>query len=383
MCTLNRKVVFSVVLMLLIICTMKDAYTSTANLNEVYAIAIDSHNPKTIYITMLQGLYKSIDGGENWNLASAGLGAMLDGIIAIDPDNSSILYSEKSDNILKSSDGGLNWKMTKDGGAWIEDSEENDVILCDPEETISVLGPNFISVDPQNSSILYVGTNSGICKSTDEGVHWKFTSNGLKDAPVNSIAIVPQKSLVLYAGTENGIYKSIDGGENWEAINEGLSESKIRDLVIDPVNPEIIYALTMYWGWLYKSINGGATWQRQNIQYRVIEKDEEPEDAVIRSVAMAQKPNTIYVGTERGVYRSTNGGRTWQAPKRIRAGQLDDVNEIMDINVIAVDPKNSKTVYAGNLHGGMYKSTDDGKTWRAINKGLPIPKNRYAFELEE
>ncbi len=126
----------------------------------------------------------------------------------------------------------------------------------------------------------------------------------------------------------------------------------IHSLAIDPVNTNTIYAGTE--NGVFKSTNGGASWTAINsgITYSY----------TIYSLAIDPvNTNTIYAGTENGVFKSTNGGASWTA---INSGIIGP-----HIRSLAIDPKTTNTIYAGTVNG-VFKSTDGGASWTAINSGI-------------
>lgn len=201
-----------------------------------------------------------------------------------------------------------------------------------------------IKVNPANPSEYYVAAASG-------GV-WKTTNNGITYDPVfqnegaysiGCIAIDPSNPNVVWVGSgENnnqrsvaygdGIYKSDDGGKSWK--NMGLKNSEhIGMIAIDPGNTDIVYVAAY-----------GPLWNS---------------------------------GGERGIYKTTDGGKTWKA--------VLSVSEHTGFNEVHMDPRNSNVLYAcahqrqrkvftyisGGPESAIYKSTDAGATWNKINKGLP------------
>ncbi len=199
----------------------------------------------------------------------------------------------------------------------------------------------------------YIGAaGGGVWKTTNAGVTWRSISSGLGSETIGDLAVAPSDSNIIWVGTGeknslrsqywgDGVYKSVDGGKKWK--NMGLADSKaIGRVVIDPANPDIVYvaALGHLWG-----------------------------------------PNN-----ERGVYKTTDGGKTWT-----RVLFVNDTTGFVDL---AMDPKDPNTLYAAAWHrlrwggahmegvgkgSGIYKTTDGGKTWvrltdAAKKNGLPFDK---------
>lgn len=200
---------------------------------------------------------------------------------------------------------------------------------------------------PGNPNVYYVGAASGgIFKSTDAGVHWEPIFDQEDVSSVGSLAIDPNDSNIIWAGTGetfirshisvgNGIYRSVDAGHSWHRM--GLDQSgRIGRVIVDPHHSDVVFACAL-----------GHAYGPQ---------------------------------AERGVYRTSDGGRTWQ--------QVLKVDENTGCSDIVMDPNNSHTLFAGmwqiELHtwnrtsggpgSGLYKSTDGGLTWRHLaGHGLPNP----------
>lgn len=199
---------------------------------------------------------------------------------------------------------------------------------------------------------------------------------------------VPGQPNVFYVGVNNGgVWKTTDYGRTWAPIFDDQPTGSIGALAVAPSNPDIIYVgsgeglqrpdLSTGDG-IYKSTDAGRTWQhlglRDGQQISAIIVD--PRDANRVFVAVLGHP--YGPNEERGVFRSTDGGQTWQ-----RVLYRDENTGAV---ALAFDPSNSQTVYAslwasrqgpwenGAWQGpgsGLFKSTDGGTTWRQLTKGLP------------
>ena len=377
--SIGRRLFAAVTILSLIFMINTVCDASETIMSEVVAVAIDPHDPQVVYVTMVRGLYKSTDGGEKWIFQSDVM-KTAEPLLALNPDNPSTIYSRRmgssSDIFIKSDDGGKSWNLVYNG-VWRKVSEFSQDFLEDLEFNLEFKcrGVNSISVDPKNSLTLYLGTTDGVCKSIDGGLRWKFVNEGLDDYHyVYGPTIYPQNTSIIYA-YGGGIFKSIDAGANWrETTSHGIEMRGDIDLTIDPNNSETVYAVTDRGGAnrrLYKSVDGGASWQHLNIPSltRKYESGRYLQQRYVEfyTIAIANDSSVIYAGVNDGgwyVYRSVDGGLSWQAPEVVPDGGVDGRR------VIAIDPKNPRTVYSGGYYG-MYKSTDGGRTWREINEGLP------------
>jgi photosystem II stability/assembly factor-like uncharacterized protein len=307
----------------------------------VRAITIDPVTPSTIYVCSYSwpsggSIFKSTDGGGSWKAISSVVGARS---VVIDPKNSSTIFAGTVHGIVKSTNGGESWSGANTG---LTDS------------TIYTL-----AIDPITPSTLYAVTFRGIFKSTNGGETWNAINTGFpSDIWFDSLVIDPMAPSTLYAVTFRGIFKSTDGGGSWKAIG-GL-----RPLVIDPTNSSTIYAVTLS-GWerarLVKSTDGGETWN-------AIETG--PNTFILSLAIDPITPSTVYAAGG-GIFKSTDGGETWNA---IEAG-LPSSNGQRFFQSLALDPTAPSTIYAGyfdssGYKGAVYKSTNGGASWDAADAGL-------------
>jgi photosystem II stability/assembly factor-like uncharacterized protein len=204
---------------------------------------------------------------------------------------------------------------------------------------------------------------------------------------------VPGQTNVFYVAASNGgVWKTTDYGRTWEPIFDDQPTGSVGALAVAPSDPNIIYVgsgeglqrpdLSTGDG-IYKSTDGGKTWKhlglRDGQQIGAILVD--PDD--VNRVLVAVLGHPYGANEERGVFRSTDGGQSWQKVL------YKDVNT--GATALAFDPSNSRTVYAdlwssrqgpwenGAWQGpgsGLYKSTDGGTTWHQLTKGLPTPEQK-------
>ena len=199
------------------------------------------------------------------------------------------------------------------------DNQNVYVPLVSVSGDVSAIGPDgghivIIVVDQTDPMKIYAGTwGSGIYKSVDGGSSWHIINEGLGNLYVYSLAIDPLTSSTLYAGTYgDGVFKSVDEGNNWIQTGPGLNDSAIvYTIAINPSNPNILYAGTRspgseppWGGGVYKSTNGGGSWQDFNQGLG--------EDWVYGLVINPSLPTTLFAATHSlGVYKYTANAGSW------------------------------------------------------------------------
>ena len=239
-----------------------------------------------------------------------------------------------------------------------------------------------VLVDPDNNSVLYLGTyGAGVYKSTDQGSTWSQQNSGLGSTYIQSLAIDPQNSQTVWAGTYGkGIYKSINSGGSWVAANgTSLGNQIVYDLEIDPQNTNILFAATripdplnsQLLGFVYKSADGGATWA-QIFAGSQLSSQDYFYDIEINPLNTSE----IYLAAhQHGFYKSTNGGSSFSA---VNTGVSD-----LSARSVVLDPASPKLLYGGVWHGGgVFRSLDGGEKWSNFANGLPEDVEVYRLVID-
>ncbi len=205
---------------------------------------------------------------------------------------------------------------------------------------------------------------------------------------VSAVVGVPGNINICYAGAASGgVFKSVDGGINWKPIFDGQDVQSIGALAIAPSDPNVIWAGTgeafirsnvSQGNGIYKSTDAGKTWKCMGLEEsgriaRIILDPRDPDLVLAAAVGHCYGPQQ-----QRGVYRTKDGGKTWE--------RVLFVDENTGCSDIAMDPGNPRILFAGmwpmliktwgkwsgGPGGGLYKSTDAGATWKKLEgKGLP------------
>lgn len=263
------------------------------------------------------------------------------------------------------------------------------------------VGPVFMSgritdlaVYEDDPAIFYAASASGgLLKTTNGGNTWENVFDSQTTVSIGDVAINPADPNVVWVGTGeannrqssswgDGIYKSVDGGKTWKHM--GLRDSQhIGRIVVDPQDTDIVYvaAVGRLWGankerGVFKTVDGGLTWQHVlaiNDNTGATDLIMDPVNPKVLIAAAYSRRRTAYGfnggGPDSGIYKSTDAGRTW----RKIAGGLPGG----DTGRIGLDfyRRNSNIVYAivENREGGVFRSEDKGETWARVNSLNPRP----------
>jgi photosystem II stability/assembly factor-like uncharacterized protein len=291
--------------------------------SDILALAVDTANPNILYSgTMNRGVFKSTNEGNNWS-AKPGTNTSVQAL-TVDPFNPAIIYSGTFfGGIYKSTNGGDDWRFS--GAGLVDFFSGNN------------WGYNvrFITIDSTNTNILYAATQAGIYKSTDTGMNWVRSSDGIGSPDTRIVRIDPTNPNNIYASSSS-IYKSTNAGTSWTRIP--TIGGPLFDFLIDPTNPDTLYAAS---GGLFRSTNGGSNWT-------LLPVFPGPTGFSVRAVVVnPTHPNIIYVGTEGGgVLRSIDNGATWNA---YNAGLTN-----LNVRILRIAPTNSNMIYAGTSGGGVF-----------------------------
>ena len=244
------------------------------------------------------------------------------------------------------------------------------------------------------ATVIYAGTDSGIYRSSDGGVTWQQSlALGLLQGFVARILVDPAHHANVYAvasdydGTTYNmvVYRSSDAGQTWVKTKVvANSMSGPSNLAIDPVATNVLY---LNLDGIYKSTDSGATWQPT------------PLASMSSMTADPVTTGVVYANDNAHIYRSSDFGTTWNllaAFFNFTPTQIVSYVQFPSISTITVDPQNSSTLYAANgggycwtgtdepQCGGIFKSTDGGKTWQDLGLAgsygnMTIDNNTGAF----
>ncbi len=333
------------------------------------AVTIDPSNPRTLWVgtgeswvrnsvSVGDGIYKTTDGGENWQHMGLEDSEHLSRIL-VDPKNSDTVYacatghlwnSNSERGVYKTSDGGKTWQR----------------VLFANEDT----GCAMIAMDPQDSKLLYAamwqfrrkpytftsgGPGSGLFKSTDGGAHWKKLSKGLPEGDLGriGIAVASSRASVIYAAVEakhSALFRSDDLGETWTEMNSGQNivarPFYFANLYIDPKDYNRVYKPATG---LVVSDDGGKTFS--GIGGRV------HSDFHAMWINPAN-PDQLFVGTDGGLYSSEDRGNNWRFIANLPLSQFYHVSY------------DAERPY--NVYGGL----QDNSSWYGPSRAVSGIQNR-------
>ena len=228
-------------------------------------------------------------------------------------------------------------------------------------------------------------------ESAEKGVGfdeaWTVQGPGNIGARINTIALHPENENIIFVGfSQGGVWRTTDGGANWMPIFDDQLWPSIADIAIDPSDPETVYVATgdlnisgypLIGDGLYKSTNGGDTWENIGL---------EASRVLAEVVVHPTNPDILYVASmgipferdnNRGLYRTTDGGTNWE--------QILFISDSTGIIEIQMDPFNPDVIYASGwdrvrnnteslitgVGAKVYKTTNGGDDWEMLGGGLP------------
>ena len=230
-------------------------------------------------------------------------------------------------------------------------------------------------------------TGSAITAEALSGLELRGLGPALMGGRIADIAVSPRDSSTWFLAVgSGGVWKTENAGITWQPIFDDQPSYSVGSVTLDPTNPDVVWVGTgenvsgRHVGWgdgVYKSLDGGGTWQRMGL---------ETSEHIGKIVVDPRDGNVVYVaaegplwssGGERGLYKTIDGGETWV--------QVLGIDEDTGVTDVEMDPRNPDVLYAaayqrrrqiwallaGGPGSGIFKSADGGESWREIEAGLP------------
>ncbi|MBS4070586.1 MAG: glycosyl hydrolase [Algoriphagus sp.] len=256
-------------------------------------------------------------------------------------------------------------------------------------------------VKGSDKTYYFASTGGGIWKTTNAGQTWKSVSDGFFGGSMGAVAVSESDTSIVYAGGGEktvrgnvsfgyGIWKSADAGKTWSRA--GLDKSRfVSRLRIHPSNPNVVYAAVLgdifkpdATRGVYKTTDGGATWQKVLFVNDV--------SGAVDLILDPNNPDVIYATTwelkrtpyslESGgpgskMFKSIDGGKTWDE----LSAKATFPKGVLGIMGITVSPKNSNRLYAiiENDNGGVFTSKDAGQTWERVNEDRNLRQRAWYY----
>ena len=296
-------------------------------------VKIDQLRPDTVWVgtgevwtrnsvSIGTGIYRTVNGGDKWEFKGLPNSERIARII-IHPDNPDILYVAVLGALWGDSDDRGVYKTTDGGTSWTK-------LLYKSPST----GCSDLIMDPNNPDVLYAAM-------------WDFRR---------------EAHFFRSGGPGSGIFKTTDGGQSWEEVRKGLPESTLGRiaLAIHPLESEAVYAVVeSEKSALYKTTNQGESWEQLSDQGQMGDR---PFYYSLLVPDPVEKDRIYKPGTQ--LWVSKDGGKRFDSPSVLGAGYHSDTHALW------INPLNNKELYLGT-DGGVYISSDQGNSWRMV-KQLPV-----------
>lgn len=393
----------------------------------VHSMTQSTLDPNVLMVGTVNGAWISKNSGDDWKkIVSDTMPVNIDSL-AIDPRTTDTIYAGTWWRAYKSTDAGQNWRLIKDG--MIDDSDVFAVTIdkANPDHIVASAcsgiyestnaGEKWAKIQgipsqsrrtrdilqhPTRPGTIYAATTEGFWMTTDGGKTWAMTSQ--RNLEINSIAVHPDNPDRVFIGTNNyGVMVSDDGGKNFRSTNANFTSRFAYTITADIENSNRLYATTNNTatggGFVFISSDGGTTWQTaKNLDV-----------ARVSPLALLQdrvNPNTIYLGTNLGMFRSLDRGLNWTqllppkppAKKKPVAKKTTTAKKAVakpatpatptgpmlipalgeKIKVLAHTQDGKNGILAGT-EKGVYRTYDVAKGWEKINFGAGLDQNVFVI----
>ena len=345
--------------------------------SDIFSLLVDPRDPQVLYSSACTGIYKTSNRGDQWKRLKKGLPkkARRTRTLALDPSDPDTVYAGTTQGVFVSSNGGDQWRQILP-----------DVVV------------NAVAVHPGDRNILLIGTDdAGVLKSDDAGLTFRLANRGFIHRQIGALAMEPEDSTTLYAGISRdgefgGFFLTSDRGAGWRSHNEGLDLAGLAIKTILParLSSEVYLATSkgLFRGdpaetaWspveptegvsiiaaafadekeeeLFVAAASGLSRLRRDRQELV--SVEMPElDSQITVISYLPEVGILLVGTESGLFRSRQRGRSWE--KRVEGLPPGPIRSLR---------RRGQQIFCGT-GSGLFQSRDGGKSWTPCQGVYPL-----------
>lgn len=363
----------------------------------VRALAIADSDSKVLVVGALDGVFRSNDGGDNWQRMSPANHADIHNIesIAVDPKDPNTVYAGTWHLPWKTSDGGATWHRVNKG--MIEDSDVFSIIVSSSNPSVvfasacsgiyrsenagevfskiqgipfSARRTRVLKQDPSNPTVVYAGTTEGLWRTTDLGKTWRRVSN--PEVVVNDVMIDPRNpNRILLATDRSGVLASDDGAITFSASNRGYTHRYVTSIIADKKDPKTIMVGVVNdreFGGVFISHDHGQSWQQKS------------SGLAGRDVFTLQQTaaGDLIAGTNKGIFLLGRNTSEWRPINAIVNEQVSYRTVLKGKKKVRVEAKAAKrsvleahvndleiagTQWLAATSAGLFTSSNQGKSW--------------------
>ena len=394
----------------------------------IHAMTQSAKDADMLFVGTKNGVFVSKDSGDSWSRVESESMPLDINSMAVDPKNNNTIYAGTTWRPYKSTDSGKSWRLIKTG--MIDDSdvfaitinsEDNQHLIASAcsgiyesrnggEKWIKIQGipstsrrTRDILQHPSRPGTVYAATTQGFWMSVNGGKTWQMTT--ARTTEVNSIAVHPDEPNRVFIGTNNfGVLVSNDGGKNFVPTNDSFTSRFTYSVTPDLTEPNRLYATTQNTstsgGFFFYSSDSGKTWA----QAKGLDINRNAPFAVLQDRV---DPTRIYMGTNAGLFLSTDRGVSWaavtgpkpvkkapvkKAPARKGAKPAPKKEPVVDPNAgqelipvltekvkVLIHTEDDKNGILAGTDTGLYRSYDITKGWEKISFGEGINHNVFTI----